>query len=290
MDLTMRPLSIAIMVFALMLAGLIFFAVPKLMPRQVEIVAPPPPAAPVAAKEVLVAARNLPAGTIMKAGDLRWQRWPDDGLDPNFLIRDKGADVQKDAVGRVVLRGFGVGEPITAQRLVKPGDAGFLAAALTPGMHALSIRIDAVTGDAGFIFPGDKVDVILSERFQIHYDESEKASGMRPTHRQVSTVVLREIRVLAIDQDMKDLENKPKVGATATVEVNLTQAQKLALAAQMGTLSLALRSHAQPDDPEPMTPRLVQDTDVSAFLGKLSTQARQREEATHVYHGTVAGH
>src|SRR5258708_2719350 len=129
MDLSMRPVSIAIMVFALMLAGLVFFTVPKLMTRSVEAV-PPAPVPMVAVAEVIVAAHNVPAGTILKSDDLRWQRWPDDGLDPNFLVRDKGANLQKDAIGRVVLRGVTTGEPITAQRLLKPGDSGFLAAAL----------------------------------------------------------------------------------------------------------------------------------------------------------------
>src|SRR3954466_13668137 len=107
MDLSMRPLSIAIMVFALMLAGLVFFVVPKLMPRAIEVPIMAPAAASSPAGEVMVASRNLPAGTILKGDDMRWQRWPEDGLDVNFLLRDKGATAQKDIVGRVVLRGFG---------------------------------------------------------------------------------------------------------------------------------------------------------------------------------------
>lgn len=276
----MRPISVMILVFALMFSIVVFFVVPRFMNRQS---APAAPAAVhIAAGDVLVAAHDLPAGTILKADDVRWQRWPEEGLDPNFLLRDKGADPQKDAVGRAVLRGFAAGEPITAQRLLKPGDAGFLAAALTPGMRAISVRIDAVSGDAGFITPGDHVDVLLAERFPLT-DEQSGPGGLRPTQKQVNSVVLRDVRVLAIDQEVQDMDKKPKVGTTATVEVAITQAQKLALASQMGVLSLALRSFAKPEDPEKQG-GVVQDTDVSSYLSSIAGAG-----FVHVYHGaTVA--
>jgi pilus assembly protein CpaB len=286
MDLTMRPISIAIMVFALILAGLVYLVVPKLMVHKVEAV-PSAPLPMVAGAEVIVAARNVPAGTILKSDDLRWQRWPDDGLDVNFLVRDKGANLQKDAVGRVVLRGISTGEPITAQRLLKPGDSGFLAAALTAGMRAMSIRIDAVTGDAGFINPGDRVDILLAEHYPVHYGPNEaNAGGTMPPSKQVSSVLLHDVRVLAIDQEMRDLDNKPKIGATATVEVDLTQAQKLTLAGQMGALSLALRSLTRPETPE-IQGGLIQDVDVSTFLGALSHR-HGNDNGIRVYRGTTA--
>jgi pilus assembly protein CpaB len=281
----MRPLSIFIVSFALLLAGAVFVVVPRVMNRP-----EPAPAAPqplrIAAGDVLVAARNVPAGTILKSGDLRWQRWPDEGLDANFLIRDKGATIEKDAAGRVVLRGFAAGEPITTPRLLKPGEAGFLAAALTPGMRAVSVRIDVVSGDGGFIVPGDRVDVLLAERFPISYNGSS-VSGARPTHKQVNSVVLRDVRVLAIDQEMKDIDGKPKVGSTATLEVDLRQAQKLALAPQMGALSLALRSLTRPEEPEVLG-GTVQDTEVSSYLGAL---VGPPGNGVRVYRGTtMAGH
>lgn len=282
----MRPVSIMILVFALAFSAVVFFVVPKFMHRQAA--QPAAQAVRIAAGDVLVAARAVPAGTILKAGDLRWQRWPEEGLDPNFLIRDKGADLQRDAVGRVVLRGFAAGEPITAQRLLKPGDAGFLAAALTPGMRAVSVRIDAVSGDAGFIIPGDHVDVMLAERFPIVGSDSDAAhtGGLRPNQKQVSSIVLRDVRVLAIDQDMHDMDNKPKVGSTATVEVMPKEAQKLSLATQMGVLFLALRSLAKDDTPE-KDGSVVQDIDVSPFLKQVARRPRGETGVVHVYHGAA---
>jgi pilus assembly protein CpaB len=276
-----RPVSIAIVVLALSLAIVMYFVAPKLLNRS-QPAAQPVIATRIAAGDVLVAARNVPAGTILKADDVRWQRWPEEGLDPNFLMRDKGADPQKDVVGRVVLRGLGVGEPVTSPRLLKPGESGFLAAALTPGMRAVSVHIDAVSGDGGFIVPGDRVDVLLAERFQINYG-SDQSSGLRPAQKQVNSVVLRDVRVLAIDQEMQDIDKKPKVGTTATVEVDAVQAQKLVLAAQMGALSLALRSLTKPEHPA-REGGLVQDTDVSSFLGSLM----HGSSGVRVYRGTVA--
>lgn len=283
----MRPVSIMILVFALAFSAVVFFVVPKFLTRPS---APPAPAAVrIAASDVLVAAHDLPAGTILKADDIRWQRWPEEGLDPNFLRRDKGADPRTDAVGRVVLRGFAAGEPITAQRLLKPGEAGFLAAALTPGMRAMGVHIDAVSGDGGFIIPGDHVDVLLAERLPITAGSADAAgtSGPRPTQKQVNSVVLRDVRVLAIDQDMHDMNNKPTVGKTATVEVTTTQAQKLSLASQMGVLFLALRSLGKPEIPLPGSEGgVIQDVDVSPYLASIE---RPMAGAVHVYHGaTVA--
>lgn len=284
----MRPLSIFIFAFALLLAGLVYVVVPRLMQRPAEAQSAPQ-AIRIAAGDVLVAAQPLPAGTILKTGDVRWQRWPEDGLDANFLQRDKGATPQQDAAGRVVLRGFAAGEPITGSRLIRAGEAGFLAAALTPGMRAVSVKIDAVSGNSGFIIPGDRVDVLLAERFAITYanNGNGESSHTRPSHKTVNSVVLSDVRVLAIDQEMKDLDNKPKTGQTATLEVELAQAQKLALAPQMGSLSLTLRSLARPETPEPHG-GTVQDVDVSPFLHKLVRQPG--EQSVRVYRGSaIAG-
>src|SRR6185312_11640304 len=122
----MRLASILIVVFALVLAGTVFFVVPRLMNRGAQQ-AQQQAQVRAAAQDVLVAAKNLPAGTVLKPEDVRWQRWPEEALDPNFLVREKGADPQKVAVGFIVLHGIEAGQPVTAQRLLKPGESGFLA-------------------------------------------------------------------------------------------------------------------------------------------------------------------
>jgi pilus assembly protein CpaB len=265
----MRLASILIVTFALLLAGAIFFVVPRLMSRGAhEAQLQQRQAVQMATNDVLVAARNLPAGTVLKADDMRWQRWPQDALDPSFLVREKGADLRKDAVGHVVLRGLEQGAPVTPLRLLKPGDAGFLAAALTPGMRAVAIKIDAITGTAGFVLPADRVDVLLTEHYTLQTSgDAQQTQGLpQVASKDVTSVVLRDIKVLAVDQAMQDIDSKPKLAGTATLEVDLVQAEKLALAAQMGTLSLALRSYTAPMRPEPERGTgLVEDFQVSPF-------------------------
>lgn len=271
----MRLVSVVIVTFALVLAGVIFFVVPRLMNRGAEEARRQQAPARPAVSDVLVASRSLAAGTVLKTDDVRWQGWPDAALDPSFLIRQKGADPRKDAVGRVVLHGIEAGEPVTAQRLMKPGEAGFLAAALAPGMRAVTIKIDAVSDAGGFILPGDRVDALLSEHYTFETANAATGAERLPqvTTKDVTSVVLRNVKVLAIDQVMQDIDSKPKVGATATVEVTLEAAEKLAVAAQMGTLSLALRSHALPVRPDPASGNgVVQDFQVSPFRAALLQQ------------------
>jgi pilus assembly protein CpaB len=246
-----------------------------------------------------VASETLAAGTVLKPADLRWQGWPEAALDPSFLVREKGADPQKDAVGHIVLHGIEKGEPVTADRLLKPGDSGFLAAALAPGMRAVTIKIDAVSAAGGFILPGDRVDVLLSEHYTVPAEASPATERLpQVPAKDVASVVLSNVKVLAIDQVMQDIDSKPKVGATATLEVDIVPAEKLALAAQMGTLSLALRSHTLPERPEPMTNgSVVQDFQVSPFRAALMQQydaalpgvdaAGGLATTLHVYHGVA---
>jgi pilus assembly protein CpaB len=261
----MRLISILIVTFALLLAGAIYFVVPRLMTRQMQQAQQlQQPMAP-ASSDVLVAAQSLPAGTVLKAENVRWQRWPQDAVDPAFLVREKGATAQKDVVGRVVLHGIEQGAPVTAQRLLKPGEAGFLAAALTPGMRAVAIKVDAITGAAGFVLPSDRVDVLLTEHYSQRISaDAQRAGTPEVGSKDVTSVVLRDVKVLAVDQVMQDIDSKPKLAGTATLEVELRQAEKLALAAQIGTLSLALRSHAMPARPESEAgTALVEDVQVS---------------------------
>jgi len=177
---------------------------------------------------VLVADKDLPTGTLIKENLLTWQAWPDEKLHQSYLIKDEAN--LKDLVGAVVRWAISAGEPVTIGRIVKPGTRGFLAAVLRPGYRAVSLRINATSSISGLIFPGDRVDVILTHTVSA---------------KRVSETVLTNVRILAIDQQTNDQTQAPKVGKHATFEVTPKQAEMFSVLSDMGKLSLSLRSLAK---------------------------------------------
>ena len=194
--------------------------------------APPVPQGP----EVLVAQRALPAGTIITADAIGFQMWPEELVQDAYFL-DGEADITK-LLGTVVRHPVTAGEPVTQGSLVSPGDSGFLAAALGPGMRAVTVPVSAKTGVAGFVFPGDRVDLVLTQTVKGDGGQSLKASE----------TILRNLRVLATDQSttQEKVEGKTVVRAfrTVTIEVTPKIAEKVAVAQTIGTLSLSLRSIA----------------------------------------------
>jgi pilus assembly protein CpaB len=195
-------------------------------------------AAAAAAKgpKVLVAQRALPAGTIITADSVSYQAWPKDMVQDAYFINGE-ADVTK-LLGTVVRFPGTAGEPITQGSLVAPGDRGFLAAALGPGMRAVTVPVSAKTGVAGFVFPGDHIDLILTQTVKPQEGEPLRASE----------TVLRNLRVLATDQstEKETVEGKTVVRTSKTVTLEVTPkiAEKIAVAQTIGTLSLSLRAIA----------------------------------------------
>ena len=192
----------------------------------------------VSAVEVLVAERELAAGAIVQADAFVWQAWPGEALNPNYVVRSSGFD-PNELAGAAVKRAIAAGEPVGPGRFVKPGEAGFLAGALGPGMRAVSIKLTPVSGAAGFVQPGNYVDLLLTRELR-----QDSESGQR---RVASETVLENVRVLAIDQNVNDVEEVAKIGDTATLEVTPRQGELIAAAIDLGKLSLALRSLAQPE-------------------------------------------
>jgi len=211
-------------------------------------------------RRVLVAAGNLPAGTFVKPNSVKWIDWPKDGVSETYFVESKEEDVVDTLSGAVVRTGLTAGEPLTSGRIVRPGDRGFLAAVLRPGMRAVSVPINATTGISGFIFPGDFVDLLLTQSIE-----------RGEVKRRASETVLREVRVLAVDQRVSDQEGEPAVAKTATLEVTPKQAETIAVVMEIGRLSLALRSlQSETEDGEtviePKGPTLTWDSQVSKVL------------------------
>lgn len=181
---------------------------------------------------VLVAKQALPAGTLIKKTNLRWQAWPKSGLADNYM---KEGDIEPDdLIGTVVRVGVAPGEPITEARVVRPGEHGFLAAVLRPGFRAMTVAVNATSGIAGFVFPGDRVDLVLSHKLE---RKGEDGRALR-----ASETVLTDIRVLAIDQSTNDQVEEPNPAKNVTIEVTPKQVEIVSLITDLGRLSLSLRS------------------------------------------------
>jgi pilus assembly protein CpaB len=186
--------------------------------------------------EILVATRALPVGTIIEADSFRYQPWPKDLIENAYYL--KGEADPTSLTGTVVRSPVTAGQPVTKGALVKPGDRGFLAAALGPGMRAVTVPVSAQSGVAGFVFPGDRIDLVLTQTI-----EGGEGGALR-----ASETIIRNLRVLATDQrtSTEDAEGKREVKTFSTVTVEATPriAEKIAVAQSVGALSLSLRSIA----------------------------------------------
>ncbi|MBT5267402.1 MAG: Flp pilus assembly protein CpaB [Rhodospirillaceae bacterium] len=234
--------------------------------------------------QVLVIQGNVSAGTILRPEHLGWRAWPDDGLNSEYAVQ--GAKKVEDYVGAVLRSAMVKGEPITETRLARPGDRGFLSAMLTPGKRALSVPIDATSGIAGLVFPGDRVDLVLTHIIA-------KPKGKLP--RRASETVMKDVRVLAMDQRVDDQDGKAIVAKTATLELTGKQVEVVTVSAQLGRLSLSLRSLADPTGGETVTAlsaargghSYTLDREASAVLGpKRRTPSRRRTTAVTVMRGS----
>ncbi|MBI1273611.1 MAG: Flp pilus assembly protein CpaB [Alphaproteobacteria bacterium] len=184
--------------------------------------------------QIMIAARNLPAGTLIKEDDLQWQKWPPEAQTASMVANTEYE--LASFLGTVVRSGVREGEPVMKNSVLRPGEKGFLAVVLQPGMRAISVKLTPVTGVAGLIFPGDRVDVILT-----HLVDVPKTDG-GVTTRRLSETVVTNARVLALDQKIDDQAKEPKLADVATLEVTPKDAEKVALMADWGTLALVLRS------------------------------------------------
>lgn len=235
--------------------------------------------------KVLVAARDLEPGRRLADADLSWKDWPVEDLNPLFITdgatrlptaegaaaEDAAANAKSgvveravkavaevnapgakaDYIGAVVREPILAGEPLVARKIVRAGDSGYMAAYLEPGMRAMAIRVTVETAAGGFILPGDRVDVLLTR-------EVKSASGEAGGTKFAAATVMRNVKVLAIDQSTRAAEDEQAVvGATATLELTGRDAEILALAKSEGELSLVLRSYADTAGPSGHVPGAV---------------------------------
>jgi len=224
------------------------------------------PAVPLGPK-VLVARKELPVGTIIDAESLTFQPWPKEMMQSAYYTEGQPDSDMSKLLGTVVRYPITAGQPMTRGALVGPKDRGFLAAALGPGMRAITVPVNATTGVAGFVFPGDRVDVMLTQ---------EVAGGGDGPALKVTETVIRNVRVLATDQrtDSKGEDGQTLVRTFSNVTMEATPriAEKIAVAQSLGQLSLVLRSIA---DNSSELERAIASGDVKVPEGTNPAQERQ---------------
>ncbi len=216
--------------------------------------------------EVLVVAERLTPGSFVKPTSWRWQKWPDVEVPESYLLKSEIDPAELE--GSVARQVLVPGDPILADSLVRPGERGFLAAVLDPGMRAVSVPVDETSSNAGLIFPGDRIDLILTQTL------AGDADGA--ADRRVSETVLEDMRVIAMGRRLHSEPNE--IGdsgqvRTVTLEVTPAGAETVALVTELGKLSLSLRSIATAPVPAagsdgPPAPRqaVTWDSDVSQVL------------------------
>lgn len=224
------------------------------------------------APRILVAKRNLVSGAfIQSAEDLEWQPAP--------IIESKPAEAAKDGQqqaevevstnnyqyegkvrieefnGAVVRRTIHAGEPIVPTMLMKPGEGGFMSAVLEPGKRAVSISVNPISGNAGFVSPGDRVDLLITYRVK----NTNNADTAAAADSIGTETFARNVRVLAVDQSLDNPENKAILAKTITVEVTPVQAEQVSVASELGKISVALVSTGVPAIDEETKPVVLHD-------------------------------
>src|SRR5919112_5178369 len=215
--------------------------------------------------KVLVAKKALPVGTIIDADSFSYQPWPKELMQTAYYV--EGQPDAKNLAGTVVRYAITAGQPVTRGALVGPQDRGFLAAALGAGMRAITVPVNISSGVAGFVFPGDHVDMMLTQQVE--------GGGDGPALK-VTETIIRNLRVLATDQRItdKDEDGKTQVRtfSNVTLEVTPRIAEKIAVAQSLGSLTLSLRSIA---DNAAEVDRAVAAGDVKVPAGASPDQEKQ---------------
>jgi pilus assembly protein CpaB len=243
----MRARTLLLLIVALVLAGGTTMMARVWLASQRATVEASPIALPMPAKSVLIARSSVQRGQLLKPEDFAWEPWPESGIDKNYIVI--GAKTPDAYAGWVARFPISAGEPVTEAKIVSPGNRGFLAAALRPGMRAVSVPVSLTSGISGFVFPGDQVDLVVTFNSQEPAPRGDAAPGpLRDV--KASETVLRDIRVIAIDQKLDAKAGEANANLkTATLEVSPKESAIIALASEMGKLSLSLRSLSPgPDD------------------------------------------
>ena len=233
---TSKRILIMVMVGGVLLFGFIGVMRMSSTPEQpAETVAQPQ-------SRVLVAKRDMAHGSVISVvQDVEWLAVDTTSVAPDQFR--EGMVRIEDFEGAIARRQLRAGDRLTVTMLTKAGEGGFMSAVLEPGMRAISIAVNPTSGNAGFISPGDRVDLLVTHRIHASGATSNLEGAV------VSETFVRDVRVIAVDQMLDNPENKAILAKTITVELTPKQAEQVAVANDLGKVSLALRSLAKSSSP-----------------------------------------
>jgi pilus assembly protein CpaB len=249
--------------------------------------APHPVAAAPASEQILVAGNLLQAGSLLQPGDLTDAEVTVNAAPPGVTL-DTPAN-RSMLIGSMIRSPISVGAPILDSAIIHPGDHGFLAAVLAPGMRAVTVGVDAISGAAGLIWPGDHVDVLLTQTLD--------DPGVPLGRRIAAELVLANVRVIAAGQQLvqgavtqSGDDRAPPPATTVTLEVSPDQAERCEVATHLGPLSLVVHSSEMGPQPQ-VTAALAQPVWADQVSPALS-DAHSDTAATatvHVFNGSADG-
>jgi len=222
-----RLMVVAIAIFAALAAGWLAWGMMRPAPKQAV-------KKDMDTVKVLVTKAAIGFGDEVRASDFVWQNWPKDDAKDGYITDTAKPNAASEFAGAIARASFLAGEPVKPAKLAKPGEGGVMAAILPAGMRAVATKISEESAAGNFILPGDRVDVMV-----VRKQRSANGRG----EQQVPETLFRNIRVLAIGQDLDQKESKKSLaGKTATLELTSSQAETLALNNTVGEVSLSLRS------------------------------------------------
>jgi pilus assembly protein CpaB len=240
----MKTRAIVMLGLALLLAGASVYLARSWLQNQVQPVVQVAKEPKVEMTKVVVAAGDLQFGNKLRREHLRVVDWPKAALPEGSFKSIDEVISGKQGEERVVLRPIAKNEPVLKSKVTGFGGRASLSTLISPGMRAATIRVNDVNGVAGFVLPGDRVDIMLTR---------DPTGGKSGPNNLITDILLQNMKVLGIDQDANEARDKPAVVKAVTLEVTPLQAQKLTLAQKLGTLSLALRHVTTVDAEQPQT-------------------------------------
>jgi len=285
----MRVLIVGLIVLALSVAGISTYLI-RSFSSQEALKKLEEEAEPVKFR-VLLASRDVNPGEIINKDQVVWQDWPGEPPNAQYIVaeqEEQKAKKQNEIIGSVARKAIVAGEPILASKLFKRDEAGFMAGILKKGMRAVTINVNVSSSVAGFILPGDRVDIMLvHDKVKEALRKTRKAA--KPTRgdgppppqplRVLNTTtetILRDILILAVDQALVSPEGNPAVAKTLTLELTPKQGEIITTARTMGQLSLVLRGLASADE-EPTARTYTTDVEVSPFMSAIEKRLKGKQ-------------